>query len=249
MVEETYSQDALLGGRVTIRQPREGYRVAIDPILLAASIEAEPDSTILDVGAGVGGASLCLSARLPECRITGLEVQWDYFRLAVDNIELNQARERIEMVFGDLTNPPPRLAAGTFHHVMANPPYLDGARSRSTPEPTKKTATVEQTADLAQWARYCLLMTRPKGTITFIHKPERLAELLSYFSGKMGNIIVFPLWPGVGKPAKRLLIRGQKNTNGPLRIAPGLVLHQEYGQYTQEAESILRHGGELKLIK
>lgn len=247
-MKETHSQDTLLGGRVSIRQPLEGYRVAIDPVLLAASIEAEPGNYVLDVGAGVGGASLCLAARLPSCRIVGLEVQRDYFRLAVENIDLNQARDRVEMVFGDLTNPPPRLAAGTFHHVMANPPYLDVTKGHLAPDSGKRAATTEQNSSLEQWARYCLLMARPKGMITFIHKPERLAEILSYFSGKVGNIVVFPLWPNSGKPAKRIIIRGQKNANGPLRIAPGLVLHQENGHFTPEAENILRHGASLRLI-
>jgi tRNA1(Val) A37 N6-methylase TrmN6 len=203
---------------------------------------------VLDIGAGVGAASLCLVARQPDCRVTGLEVQWPYFRLAVDNITLNNYRERVEMVFGDLSSPPPRLAAGTFSHVMANPPYLNANHSRHQPHTEKAIATVEGPTDLAQWARFCLLMTKPKGTITLVHRAERLGELLSYFAGKMGDIVVFPLWPSVGKPAKRVLIRGRKNTQGPLRIAPGLVLHHDNGQFTPEAEAILRAGQGLKLL-
>ena len=54
-----YTEDSLLGGKIMMRQPVQGYRVAIDPLLLAASISVEPGESVLDVGAGVGAAGLC----------------------------------------------------------------------------------------------------------------------------------------------------------------------------------------------
>ena len=46
---ETSSTDRLLGGRVVLRQPRSGYRAAIDPVLLAAAVPATRGA-VLDVG-------------------------------------------------------------------------------------------------------------------------------------------------------------------------------------------------------
>lgn len=241
------TEDMLLNGQVLIRQPQEGYRVAIDPILLAASIEAMPGERVLDVGAGVGAASLCLAKRVQECKITGLETQWDYVRLAVDNINLNNLRTRVEMIAGDLMSPPPRLAAGTFNHVMANPPYHD-ASYRPSPNMGKALANQETEINLAHWVRFCLLMVKPQGTVTFIHRADRLSEILSLFHGKVGGMTVFPLWPSAEKPAKRVIIRGRKNSNAPLVISTGLILHQTDGQYTKEAEAILRAGAPLKLM-
>ena len=120
--ESTFSQDSLLGGRVILRQPTNGYRVAIDPLILAASVTAEPGETILDVGAGVGAACLCLASRLNHCRIMGIELQKDLVRLATDNIILNNLRDRVEILHGDLKSPPPRLAAGSYSQVISNPP-------------------------------------------------------------------------------------------------------------------------------
>jgi tRNA1(Val) A37 N6-methylase TrmN6 len=248
-IEPIYTEDFLLGGRILIRQPREGYRVAIDPIFLAASIDIGPGHTILDVGAGVGAASLCLATRRDDIKITAVELLREQVRYAVDNVNLNNLRDRVEVLHGDLLSPPPRLAAGTFTHVMANPPYLEAARGRVSTNPMKAAANHESTADLDQWARFCLLMVKPKGTVTFIYRADRLPEILTYFSGKLGDIVIYPLWPGKHKSAKRVLVRGVKNSNGTLRLMPGMVLHQEDGKYTQEAEAILRNGKTLDISK
>ncbi len=239
--KDDYSKDYLLGGRVLVHQPVQGYRVAIDPIFLAASIPAEPGETILDIGAGVGAASLCLAARVPSVRIVGVELQRDCVRLASENVKLNQMRERVEILHGDLLRPVPRLAAGTFSHVMTNPPYLDATRSNISPYEAKALSNAEGEADLDQWARFSLLMVRPKGTVTFIHRADRLDQILAYFSGKLGNIIIYPLWPGKNKVAKRVLIQGTKNANAALKLCPGMILHHDDGRYTSEADGVLRH--------
>jgi tRNA1(Val) A37 N6-methylase TrmN6 len=246
-VQQAITQDYLLGGRVQIRQPAEGYRVAIDPIFLAASLQPEPGTAILDIGAGVGAASLCLAARVPNCRITGLETQRDVVRLAFENIALNGMRDRVEILAGNLLRPPPRLAAGTFAHVMANPPYLKGAAHTPSPTGQKAQSHGEGEATLEHWVRFAMLMVRPKGTVTFIHRADRIDMILAYFAGKLGDIVIYPLWPGRDKPAKRVLIRGCKNAHGPARLSSGMMLHGADGRFTPEAEAVLRDGAGLIL--
>lgn len=246
--ELDYTEDYLLGGRILLRQPVQGYRVAIDPIFLAASLEVHDGDAVLDIGAGVGAASLCLAVRVPHCRIVGLELQRSSMRLAAENIALNNLRERVEILSGDLLQPPPRLAAGTYAHIMTNPPYLEATRVNAATNAHKQLSNVESSVSLEQWAKFCLLMVRPKGTVTFIHRADRLAEILSYFNGKLGDIVVYPLWPSEGKPAKRVLVRGRKNSHGALTLAPGMILHHSDGKYTPMAEAILRNASPLIMI-
>jgi len=241
-VKNGITQDYLLGGRVKICQPAEGYRVAIDPIFLAASLQPEPGTMVLDIGAGVGAASLCLAARIPDCRITGLETQRDAVRLAFDNIALNSMRGRVEILAGNLLRPPPRLAAGTFAHVMANPPYLESLSHKPSPITQKAKSHGEDEATLEHWIRFALLMVRPKGTVTLIHRADRIDMILGYFAGKLGDIVIYPLWPGKDKPAKRVLIRGCKNAHGAARLSSGMILHDADGRFTPQAEAILRDG-------
>lgn len=247
-MDSDYSEDSLLGGKIKFIQPVKGYRVAIDPVLLAASIPAEKGSLVLDAGSGGGAASLCLATRVPGCRIVGIEFQKEYARLAVNNVRLNQLSDRIEVIQGDLMTPPPRLAASTFDHVMTNPPYLEHARGRDSTLVGKTLSHKETAADLKSWLKFCALMVKPKGFVTVIHRADRLDQILTILSSvQMGNIHVFPLWPGKSKPAKRIIVRAQKNSSTPLTFCHGLVLHEENGDYTADVQSVLWHGSALSL--
>jgi tRNA1(Val) A37 N6-methylase TrmN6 len=245
--EPQFTEDRLLGGRVRLRQPAAGYRVAIDPVFLAAAIPAEPHQSVLDVGCGVGAAMLCLAARVPSCRVVGVEMQRDLVRLAGDNIILNGMESRLSVMQGDLAVPPPRLSFGSFDHVMANPPFHDPARVTPPSLPGKAAATVEGEADLAAWVRFALAMARAKGTVTFIHRADRLDALLAQIAGRAGEVVIFPLWAGAGKPASRVLVRARKQVAAPARLAAGLVLHAPDGSYTAPAEAVLREGEGLDL--
>lgn len=241
------SEGTLLGGRVRLKQPVEGYRVAIDPVFLAAAVPAVSGERVIDVGTGVGAAALCLAVRVPDLRVTGIERERDLVRLASDNVALNDLSSRVHMMAGDLLTPPPRLEPGTFDHAMANPPYLAAGTATPPADAGRAAAHVESEADLAAWLRFALVMLRSKGTLTLIHRADRLDALLAGLAGKVGEIVVFPLWPGQAKPAKRILLRARKGVATPLRLAPGLVLHEADGRYTAAAEKVLRDGAGLEI--
>jgi len=248
MDNHTITEDRLLDGRVRLLQPATGYRVALDTLVLAASIEAEAGEAVLDIGAGVGAAALCLAVRIPGVRVVGIEMQRELVSLASRNVQLNGLQDRVEMIVADVAQrPPPRLAAGTFHHVMTNPPYLTADEATLPPDPVKAAANVESTANLAAWLTYSLLMLRSKGTLTVVHRAERLGEILACLNGRAGEIVVFPLWPSEGKAARRVLVRARKSVATPLRLASGLVLHEDGGAFTPQAEDVLRHAAALYL--
>ncbi len=237
----------MLDGRVRIRQPRDGARVAIDPIFLAAAVPVEPGQLVLDIGSGSGAASLCLAARSPECRIVGLELQPDLALLAGENIALNGMAGRVAVLAGDLLRPPPGLVPGRFDHVMANPPFLERGRVSSPPNPAKAAAAIEGEAGLADWVRFAVRMVRPKGSITFVHRADRLDVLLGHLTERAGGVVVFPLWPAAGRDAGRILVRARKQMAAPARLAAGLVLHEAGGRFTAAAEAVLRGAEPLPL--
>ncbi|HVC52808.1 MAG TPA: methyltransferase [Stellaceae bacterium] len=241
------TEDHLLGGRIRLRQPADGARAAIDPVFLAAAVTVEPSHQVLEIGCGTGAAMLCLAARVPHCRIVGLEMQRELVRIAGDNVILNGMSGRLSVMTGDLLAPPPRLSPGAFDHVMANPPYIARGHGSEPATPEKSAATIEGAAELGDWVRFALTMLRAKGTLYFIHRADRIDALLAQLAGRAGEVVVFPLWPGAGQPASRILVRARKQIAAPARLAAGLVLHEPDGRFTAAAEAVLRGGAPLTL--
>ena len=244
---EALTENALLGGRLVFHQPAQGYRVALDPLLLAAAVPAAPGELVMDAGAGTGAASLCLASRVDRVRIVGLELLREMQKIAALNAAANGLERQIDLIVGDLLRPPPRLTSATFDHVMTNPPFLK-AGAATPPAGARAKAHVEGEADLREWLFACLRMLKPNGRLTLIHRADRLDEALSVLAGRLGEIVVFPLWPTRnGRPAKRVLIQGRKGSNAPLRLTRGLTLHEADGRYTPAALAILYRGEALHL--
>jgi tRNA1(Val) A37 N6-methylase TrmN6 len=237
-------EDRLLDGRVRLRQPREGYRVAIDPVLLAAAVPASADERILDLGCGSGAAALCLLARVPECTLVGLERQPALARLAGENAALNGLGARFRVVEGDLLAPPKGLGAD-FDQVLCNPPFQTAAAAQPARHAERAAAHREGEAELADWIAAGLALLRPKGRLNLIHRADRLDEILALLRPAAGEVAVLPLWPKVGRPAKRVIVQARKASRGPLRLLPGLVLHGDDGAYSAAAQAILRGGAAL----
>lgn len=248
------TQDAFLGGRLTLRQPKSGPRAAIDPLFLAAAVPAKSGSSqsILDAGTGTGLAALALAARIPDIRVTGVDVQGRLLALAGGSAQLNSLEDRIELIEADVTDRPvilegAGLARESFHHVMANPPYSTHGISRVSPDPATARAYSAAPGNLAKWIGFLAGMTKPHGTVTLIHKAEAVGELLALLNGPFGAISVYPLFPKSGLAAKRVIVSGRKASRAPLQVLQGMVLHEPDGSYTPEANAVLRDMAAIEL--
>lgn len=231
--------DPLLGGRLRLVQPRTGYRVGIDPVVLAAAVDARPGERVLDAGCGTGAAALCLAARLAEVAVVGLERDPETAALARESVALNGLEDRVRILEGDLDRPPADLRGSTFASVMTNPPFYEPGRTAPPPAPSRQRARIE-TLPLERWIAACLARLAPGGRLVLIHRADRLDAILAALTGRAGAIEILPLWPKAGRPAGRVLVRARKGSRARLRLLSGLVLHRPDGTYTEDAESILR---------
>lgn len=241
------TDDSLLDGGVRLRQPADGYRAAIDPVLLAAATPALAGDVVADLGCGVASASLCLLYRVPGVRLVGLELQPLLVSLGQENAQLNAVEDRFSVYIGDVRSPPARLAACAFDHVMMNPPFLDPAAARLSQHEARRIAMVEGEAGLTAWMDSALALLRPRGSLTLIHRADRLDEILARLSRDCGHLTVLPLWPRLGQAAKRVIVQARKGSGAPLRLLPGLALHGEDGTYSAAAEAVLRKAQALPL--
>ena len=233
------SEDALLDGAVVLRQPMRGFRVAIDTVLLAAAVPARAGETVFEPGAGCGAAALCL-ARRTGCNVVGIEPQADLVALAADNVRRNGLDAHVSVLAGALGAALPAAAAGPFDHAMANPPYRPAGQGTRPPDDARAAAHVEGETDLNAWIAAMLAPLRPKGTLTLVHRADRLDAILAALDGRAGGVVIFPFWPRAGVPARRVVVRARKGVRTPLVLAPGLALHQTDGRFTAEADAVLR---------
>lgn len=235
-MQQDTTQDGLLNKRVTVEQPTKGFRIAIDTIFLAAAVPARAGQRVLDMGCGVGGALLCLAARVPGLSIDGIEVQPELAQLCQSNILRNQGGDCLRVIEHDvLTYTPPH----PYDHVMMNPPYHDAARHDGPDNPQKLRAHMIDNADMQAWIEKADQLAGDKGTITIIHRADRQDELVEMLSPRRPDIRIIPLLPKVGVEPKRIIIRAQKG-GACVTICQPLVLHQADGKYTTEADTVLR---------
>jgi tRNA1(Val) A37 N6-methylase TrmN6 len=239
-METGLTEDALLGGRVRLLQPRHGYRVAIDSVLLAACVDARPGERVLDLGAGVGAVGLCVAARVGGCSVTGIELQPALAALAARNVDLNDMAGRVRTIVHDVAEPLPR-DLGLFDHVATNPPYLAAAVADPSPDRVKALATVESSASLLRWLEAATAALAPDGTLAMVHRIDRLEEIV----GLLGRLD----WADVTlkrlSPVPRALFRARRARSASRRESTPLQVHLPDGGYSVEAEAILRHGASL----
>jgi tRNA1(Val) A37 N6-methylase TrmN6 len=241
------TRDAFLDGRVVIEQPRAGYRAATDPVYLAAACPARPGETVMELGCGVGTAALCLSARVPGLRLTGVERQAGYAALARSNAAA--AGAEMAVVAADLAALPADLRARSFDHVIANPPFF-GAGDGTAANDAGREAANRADTPLEVWIATARARLRPKGWLTLIHLSERLPACLAALDG-FGAVTVRPLQPRAGRAAGRVLIRARKGARAPFRLLEPVTVHAgarhgaDAPDYTDLAEAVLRDGAPL----
>lgn len=234
------TEDGVLNGRVLLRQPARGYRAGMDAALLAAACDTKPGERVLEAGCGAGGALLAAAFRRPAARFTGLERDPAAAALARENVALNGFGDRVEIVDGDVQAGFRALGLPVFDAAMANPPFFDDPDELRAPA-VEKTGAWMADGGLEAWTGFLLKAVREGGTITVIHRADRLGDLLSLLGGKAGSFRIRPIHPFADAPAKRVLMRAVKTGKAPLVLLPPLVLHDgEGGKHSAAAEAILR---------
>jgi tRNA1(Val) A37 N6-methylase TrmN6 len=238
--EAKVTEDRVLNGQIRLRQTVGGYRAGLDAALLAAACDAVPGQRVLEAGCGVGGALLAAAARRPASRFVGVERDAQAAELARENVVLNALSQRVEIAPGDVQAGFRALDLPPFDAVMANPPFFDDPAALRAPAPAKTGAWMAD-GGLAAWTGFLLKAAREGGTLTIIHRADRLADILALLAPKAGSFRIRPVQPFADAPAKRVLVRAIKTGKAPLVLLPALVLHdRDGGQHSAAAEAILR---------
>lgn len=228
----------VLDKRVRLLQAEDGFRTSLDSVMLAAACPAKGGDHILDMGCGVGGAGFCVLTRVADTRLTGVDIQADHVELARENIALNNMNGRAEFIAADIRNYTP---VQTFDHVICNPPYMETGTHTRSPSAAKATAHGhDDELSTEGWLDAGFRALKSGGTITMIHRADKVDKIILGLKNRFGAHEIIPLWPRAGDEAKRVIVRAVKDRKTPARLHAGVILHNADGSYTEAAESILR---------
>jgi tRNA1(Val) A37 N6-methylase TrmN6 len=244
------SDDAVLGGRLVLRQPLRGHRVGHDAILLAAATAAQSGDHAVDLGSGVGGAGLALARRIAGVAVTLVEIDPALTALAAGNAQRNGLSDRVRAVCLDVEAPAADFAAaglapGSAACVLMNPPF--NVSQQRSPDQARRLAHAASEATLEQWLRTAARLLHIDGVVTLIWRADGLADVLAALSKDFGAITVLPVHPKPGAAAIRVLVRASKGNRAPLALLPGFLLADADSEPTAAAEAVLREAEALSL--
>jgi tRNA1(Val) A37 N6-methylase TrmN6 len=250
VAREGTTEDAVLGGRLWLRQPRRGHRIGHDAMLLAAAASARAGEHAVELGAGVGAAGLALAHRMPGLRVSLVEIDPALAAMARENAQANRLDDRVTALTLDVTAAAEVFAAaglppGCAQQVLMNPPFNDPASQQISPDAQRARAHAADRA-LASWTACAKRLLAVNGTLTLIWRADGLTEVLDALDG-FGGVAIKPVYPHADKPAIRILVRAEKGSRAPLQLLPGLILNDLDGRPTAAAEAILRHAQPLPL--
>lgn len=234
----------VLNKRLKLLHSEKGFKTSMDSVLLAASCPAKAGDHILDMGCGVGGAGFCVLSRVEGVKLTGVEIQTDHVELAEKNAVVNCLQKRTEFICSDIRD---YKNENAFDHVICNPPYLEAGAHLRSPHEEKATAMGHDDKNLSvkDWVDAAHDCVRSNGTLSMIHRADKIDKIILALGKRFGAVEIIPLWPKVGVNAKRVIIRAVKHRKSPATLHAGLVLHNDEGEYTPEAEKILRDAERL----
>ncbi len=237
------TKDCLRDYGIKVLQPRNGYRFSVDSLLLADFARSRKNDHILDIGTGCGIIALILAKKDCNLKITAIEIQRDLTEIAIGNVHLNSLDGQIRVYGEDLNRIPDMFSAGSFDHVVANPPYRSPVSGRLCKNPQENLARHEILTDLGQILSVARYVLHPGGRVSLIYPADRTVRLLS----SMHDLGLEPkrlemVHSNPGSQARLVLVEGCKDSGEEVRVLPPVFLNSSQGR-TQRKGHIPCHRG------
>jgi tRNA1(Val) A37 N6-methylase TrmN6 len=247
-----FTEDAFLGGRLRLRQPRTGHRAGHDAVLLAAATPAHSGDRVVDLGAGVGAAGLVLARRVTGINLVLVEIDEGLAALARGNAADNAIAA--EIIVLDVTSEAGAFAAAglgpdSVDVVLMNPPFNDSARHRASPDAARTSAHVASAATLESWIHASRRILKSGGVLSLIWRADGLGDVLAALDRGFGSLRILPVHGDPREPAIRVLVGAVKGGKAPTQIQPALMLNDESALPNKRVQEILAGKGSLPLTK
>lgn len=226
--------DLQINGYEIIQHPGK-FCFGMDAVLLANFACVKQKECALDLGTGTGIIPILLTAKTEGMHFTGLEIQEESADMARRSVVHNHLEEKVDIVTGDIKEAAELFGPASFDVITTNPPYMIGHHGIENPSDAKAIARHEVLCDLNDILRESARILKPRGRFYMVHRPFRLAEILS----KMIQVRIEPkrmrmVHPFVHKEPNMVLIEGMRGANSRMRVEPPLIVYKEQGVYSEE---------------
>ncbi len=226
--------DLQVNGYEIIQHPGK-FCFGMDAVLLSNFAKVKKTERALDLGTGTGIIPILLTAKTEGLSFTGLEIQEESADMARRSVLHNHLEEKVEIVTGDIKEADKIFGPVSFDVITVNPPYMIGQHGIANTSDALTIARHETLCSLDDILRVSAKMLTFKGRFYMVHRPFRLAEILS----KMVAAGIEPkrmrmVHPFVDKEPNMVLIEGMRGGNSRMTVEPPLIVYKEVGVYNDE---------------
>jgi tRNA1Val (adenine37-N6)-methyltransferase len=213
--------------KLSIQQPKHGYRYNLEPFILADFIDLEKGESVLDLGTGVGIIPLLLARQFPAVgKCTGIEIQPELAEIARRNVKINSLQQQITIIQGDYRLHRQLAPPSSFSTVIANPPYYPQQQGRLNNCRQKAIARHEITTDLDSLVDAAAFFIKPGGRFVASYPAERLPTLINACQRrKLTPKYLQCVHSQPSEPAELILLAARQNGNKGLQITAPRYLH------------------------
>ena len=231
---EERMDDLQINGYEIIQHPGK-FCFGMDAVLLSNFARVKKGESVLDLGTGTGIIPILLTAKTEGDRFVGLEIQAESADMAQRSVIHNHLESKVDIVIGDIKEAASIFGSASFDVITTNPPYMIGQHGIANPSDAKAIARHEVLCTLEDILRESARILKPKGRFYMVHRPFRLAEIMS----KMIEVGIEPkrmrmVHPFIDKEPNMVLIEGVRGGNSRMTIEKPLVVYKEVGIYSDE---------------
>ncbi len=226
--------DLQVNGYEIIQHPGK-FCFGMDAVLLSNFAKVKKAERALDLGTGTGIIPILLTAKTEGESFTGLEIQEESADMARRSVSHNHLGDKVQIVTGDIKEADKIFGPVSFDVITVNPPYMIGQHGIANVSDAMTIARHETLCTLDDILRVSAKLLTFKGRFYMVHRPFRLAEILS----KMVAAGIEPkrmrmVHPFVDKEPNMVLIEGMRGGNSRMTVEAPLVVYREPGVYNDE---------------
>ena len=227
---------------------RNGYRIiqnpdyfcfGMDAVLLSGFADISDGAVVLDLCTGNGIIPILLAAKTKASHIRGLELIHENADMAQRSVSMNGLSERITIDEGDLKDATERYGASSFDAITVNPPYMIGDHGLHGSSRARTVARHEVECTLSDVLSQSAKLLKPQGGFFMVHRPFRLAEILSGMcSAGIEPKRMRLVYPFIDKEPTMVLIEGRRGGRSRMTVERPLIIYESQDVYTEEIREI-----------